>query len=1012
MMARLPGGAALAAMLVAALLWWPGFSSAQVSSVPSPAALQDRIASARDSTELDEAARARLIDLYRQTIANLEATRQNEEATEEFKAARASAPAETERTRARVERKRQTDPTAELGVSGRTASEVIARRSEEELANLTAVEAKLALLDARLEVESQRPEAVRQRISSARSQIETLVSQATQSSDRETQPQLAEAMRWAAQSRLEALQSEITTLDQELLSYDVRNQLLLAQRDEVSLNASRIRARIDALREVGAERRAAEAEEAMAQAREALAGSYGADPLVEELSQANLSLVERLREQADELQGLAAREREQPTVAELESAFRSARRKLELKDIGEPVGLAILEQRREFPSARAYEVERRNTSRALNRIGLRLATAEEERRLLNDIPGYVDERIADRAAESVPPEARRQLEDLATTRRAMLDRAIANDSVLQRRLFDYDDSLQRLADRTASYDEFLAERLFWVRSTKPVDVGALAALPGELARYLSPQSWLETIRMLGLRLIRAPILLLILLGALLLVWRRKALKAAIVATGESVGRIRQDSMGLTFKGLGYTLLLAAPAPVLLLTLGAGLATSTEASVFASAVGSALLQTGRWLAYLTFLLVLFMSKGVAQSHFGWSGETLAGVRRQLNAFIAVGLPAFFIIRTSLAVDEPATSGGTLTLLAFVVLMLAMLAIVVRLGHPVRGLVGTALAGHEDTRWWRWRWIWFSVMFGLPALLIVLASLGYTYTIQQLTLRTFESIWFLTALWLFTELVRRWLLLTRRRLAYEEAVAAREAARARRAAEGQDATKGGEKIDDIGAEAIDLVALDSDSRKLLNATTLVLAVVGLGGIWENVLPALGILEDIRLWSKTALVDGAEQLVPVTLGDLLVALLIAFGGFILATNLPSLVNIVLLKHGKVSAGGRYTVRTVTQYTVTAVAVIVVLRLLGANASQLGWAAAALGVGIGFGLQEIVANFICGLILLFERPVRVGDVITVGDASGVVSKIRIRATTIRDWEQKELVIPNKELITGRLLN
>jgi potassium efflux system protein len=105
-------------------------------------------------------------------------------------------------------------------------------------------------------------------------------------------------------------------------------------------------------------------------------------------------------------------------------------------------------------------------------------------------------------------------------------------------------------------------------------------------------------------------------------------------------------------------------------------------------------------------------------------------------------------------------------------------------------------------------------------------------------------------------------------------------------------------------------------------------------------------------------------------------------------------------------------TRYAIITFTVVLVLHLLGANASQLGWAAAALGVGIGFGLQEVVANFICGLILLFERPVRVGDVITVGDASGVVSKIRIRATTIRDWEQKELVIPNKELITGRLLN
>ncbi len=77
-----------------------------------------------------------------------------------------------------------------------------------------------------------------------------------------------------------------------------------------------------------------------------------------------------------------------------------------------------------------------------------------------------------------------------------------------------------------------------------------------------------------------------------------------------------------------------------------------------------------------------------------------------------------------------------------------------------------------------------------------------------------------------------------------------------------------------------------------------------------------------------------------------------------------------------------------------------------------AALGVGIGFGLQEIVADFIGGLIILFERPIRIGDIITVGDKIGEVSKIRIRATTIRDRDGKELLVPNKDFISGHLVN
>jgi potassium efflux system protein len=96
----------------------------------------------------------------------------------------------------------------------------------------------------------------------------------------------------------------------------------------------------------------------------------------------------------------------------------------------------------------------------------------------------------------------------------------------------------------------------------------------------------------------------------------------------------------------------------------------------------------------------------------------------------------------------------------------------------------------------------------------------------------------------------------------------------------------------------------------------------------------------------------------------------------------------------------------------VVLVFNLLGGNWSEIQWLIAALGVGIGFGLQEIVANFICGLILLFERPIRIGDIVSVGDTDGTVTKIRIRSTTIRNFDQKELLVPNKEFITGRLLN
>ncbi len=89
-----------------------------------------------------------------------------------------------------------------------------------------------------------------------------------------------------------------------------------------------------------------------------------------------------------------------------------------------------------------------------------------------------------------------------------------------------------------------------------------------------------------------------------------------------------------------------------------------------------------------------------------------------------------------------------------------------------------------------------------------------------------------------------------------------------------------------------------------------------------------------------------------------------------------------------------------------------LGLRWEGLQWLVAAVGVGLGFGLQEIFANFISGLILLFEQPIRVGDTVTIDGTSGTVSRIRLRATVVTNFDRQELIIPNKDLITGRLIN
>ena len=213
-------------------------------------------------------------------------------------------------------------------------------------------------------------------------------------------------------------------------------------------------------------------------------------------------------------------------------------------------------------------------------------------------------------------------------------------------------------------------------------------------------------------------------------------------------------------------------------------------------------------------------------------------------------------------------------------------------------------------------------------------------------------------------------------------------------------------------MDLVALSKESRKLLNAAMLVVGAVGMWLIWSQVMPALSILDTIPLWQRTVTLNGVQSQVPVTLGDVMLVIAIAVTTLVAARNLPSLLEIILLQYFRFSPGSRYAARTLSGYVIVAVGLAMVFKAMGGDWAQIQWLVAALGVGIGFGLQEIVANFISGLILLFERPIRVGDYVTVGDTDGTVTRIQIRATTILTRDRKELLVPNKEFITGRLLN
>lgn len=148
------------------------------------------------------------------------------------------------------------------------------------------------------------------------------------------------------------------------------------------------------------------------------------------------------------------------------------------------------------------------------------------------------------------------------------------------------------------------------------------------------------------------------------------------------------------------------------------------------------------------------------------------------------------------------------------------------------------------------------------------------------------------------------------------------------------------------------------------------------------------------------------------LIYALLILVGVFSILPFIKNQLVAGWLKHSNLSRGAREATQTLVGYAGVAIAILWALNVAGVNFQHLAIVAGALSVGIGFGLQNIVNNFVSGLILLFERPIRRGDWVVVGETEGYVKDISIRSTVIQTFERADVIVPNSELISNQVTN
>ena len=146
--------------------------------------------------------------------------------------------------------------------------------------------------------------------------------------------------------------------------------------------------------------------------------------------------------------------------------------------------------------------------------------------------------------------------------------------------------------------------------------------------------------------------------------------------------------------------------------------------------------------------------------------------------------------------------------------------------------------------------------------------------------------------------------------------------------------------------------------------------------------------------------------------IALVILVAGIMATHAVERWLELRYLPHTQLDFGLRNAIKTSFGYVGFIIALSFAGAYLGLNFEKLAIVAGALSVGIGFGLQSIVNNFVSGLILLWERAIRVGDWVVVGNEEGVVSRINVRATEIATFDRAAVIVPNSNLITGVVKN
>ena len=627
----------------------------------------------------------------------------------------------------------------------------------------------------------------------------------------------------------------------------------------------------------------------------------------------------------------------------------------------------------------------------------------QKRNELYDIDAYIS-KIEQDENKSLTLAEKTQLTNLLTERRKVgsdLIKSLNNQLNLAISLELTQQQITQISDQIQSK---LDQQSFWVKSNNPINLDWFKKLPMSLkAQFdgIGKKIGFPT-NFDNLPYLLTYVFILFVIGGLIFKFKESIKQRLAVINGE-INTLRSDSQWHTPLALFYTALLSLSGTLWFLAacqlLGFFFVKNPQEFWEWS-----LSMAGYWW-FFSFILAILRPNGILVCHFGFTKESAASLQDVTKRII---VSVVLLLNTSIfsnVMDTGLANDVLGEINTIVALLFCIVIIAPRFIRTEKSLSSTTTDKRDRTIFKIVR----ILLQLVPVVLITLIALGYYYTALNLITHIINTY----IAWVVWSLVRhtiyRGVTVASRRLAYRRLQEKRQ--------QKQQDLNDGSPSDDVVVitEQEEGLALNEVRSQLLRFADLFIWTALFAifyYVWSDLVTVVSYLRDITLWQQTSTTEAGVVTETISLFNLIVALIIVVITYILVRNIQGILEILLFSRVKLSQGTPYTITTLLTYILVAVGGAWAFSTLGMSWSKLQWLFAALSVGLGFGMQEIFANFVSGIILLFERPIRVGDTVTINDVTGTVAKIRIRAITMIDPDRKEVIVPNKSFVTGQVTN